>query len=124
MLWFDSFESLSEVRNAPVITTVAEIPTGVARKDDLLLELAQSLRFPDYFGQNWDALEECMRDLSWLPAGAVSIVHRDLPLETDAAGRGTYLEILSGAEMAWPAEGRELVLVFPGEVAQYVRTFW
>lgn len=122
MLCFDS-ESVSDVR-APTVATVAEIPTGIARKDDLLLELAESLSFPDYFGQNWDALDECLRDLSWLPAGAVSIVHRDLPLASDSAGRATYLEILSGAEMAWPAQGRELVLVFPGQVADYVRTFW
>lgn len=27
----------------------------------------QTLMLPDYFGGNWNAPDDCMRDLSWLP---------------------------------------------------------
>ena len=38
-------------------------------KDAILAALSRSLGFPDWFGGNWDALEDCLTDLSWRPAG-------------------------------------------------------
>lgn len=35
-------------------------------KDSLFQEFAEVLDFPNYFGANWDAFEECIKDLSWL----------------------------------------------------------
>jgi len=37
-------------------------------------EFAAAMQFPDYFGENWAALDECLADLSWLPAHAYAIV--------------------------------------------------
>ena len=38
----------------------------VRGKKEFLARLAKALRCPPYFGMNWDALSDCMRDLSWL----------------------------------------------------------
>jgi hypothetical protein len=42
----------------------------VASKEDLLQCCATVMRFPSYFGRNWDALEDSLRDLSWAPTQA------------------------------------------------------
>jgi RNAse (barnase) inhibitor barstar len=44
---------------------------------DLLSALARAMEFPSYFGMNWDALDECLRDLSWRPAKGYVLVLRD-----------------------------------------------
>jgi hypothetical protein len=41
---------------------------GCTGKVDLLQRLRTSLALPATFGCNWDALADCMRDFSWLPA--------------------------------------------------------
>ena len=38
---------------------------GLADKHSLLSALGRALDFPDYYGENWDALEEGLADLSW-----------------------------------------------------------
>src|SRR2546421_813219 len=40
----------------------------VQAKEALLAAIAQSLGFPQWFGANWDALEDCLTDLSWREA--------------------------------------------------------
>jgi hypothetical protein len=112
------------VANAPSLTLTAEVPKSLPDAATLFASLATSLQFPEYFGHNWNALDECLTDFHWLSPGAVGIVHGDLPLASQPTDRDLYLEVLSHAEMAWPARGRELVIVFPPEVAPYVRSFW
>lgn len=40
-------------------------------------ELAAALQFPYYFGENWNAFNDCMTDLDWLPfePGIVIVVY-------------------------------------------------
>lgn len=69
----------------------------------LFAEFARALEFPDYFGHNWDALEECLADLEWLPAKGYVIVIADAQavMPGDDEDYETLLEVLSDAGEAW-----------------------
>lgn len=40
----------------------------------LLAAVAEALEFPDYFGSNWDALNDCLGDMSWAPAEGYAVI--------------------------------------------------
>ena len=74
-------------------------------KAGLLAEFARALSFPDYFGHNWDALEESLADLDWLPAPGYVIVVTDaeqvLTKPDEEDDYETFIEILAEAGEAW-----------------------
>ncbi|HET9060320.1 MAG TPA: barstar family protein [Acidimicrobiales bacterium] len=69
------------------------------RTEDFFDEVASALQFPWYFGENWDAFEEAIGDLSWLPAdGYVLMVNDAGELLSEAPGElRTLLDILGAA---------------------------
>lgn len=103
---------------------VADVPAGITTTEVLFDELAQRLQFPDYFGANWDALWECIRDLSWLPAGPVVLRHSDVPLADDVPSLRRYVSLLADAsQKRWALPGqvlRDFVIVFPPETEEKV----
>lgn len=80
---------------------VLAVPPGIRSKAELLATLAEAGRFPGYFGRNWDALQDCLRDLSWIDSRKVVILHSDVPLLETPSECRTYLEILQTALMDW-----------------------
>jgi RNAse (barnase) inhibitor barstar len=96
---------------------VVRIPAKARGKEKLLSVLATKLRFPSYFGQNWDALEECLRDLSWLSEQMrVVIVHEAFPFSAAGDSLATYQSILADAVAVHRQRGTPplLEVVFPG----------
>ncbi len=76
------------------------IDPDVVGAEELLKSLYYLLWFPGYFGFNWDALYDCLRDLAWIPCCEVFLVHQVLP-KLPKEDLKTYLEILRDAALDW-----------------------
>ena len=93
----------------PAAGTSVVVTLDAARmaNDQLVFEqFDRGLRFPDYFGWNWDALADCLRDLGWLPADAYLIVvtNADRLLADEPAARELLFRTLRTSASHWAQE--------------------
>jgi RNAse (barnase) inhibitor barstar len=75
-------------------------------KAGLLGEFARVLDFPSYFGKNWDAFEECLTDLQWLPAPGYLFIMTEAEhvlLDHDEEYE-TFIKILEETGKVWAIE--------------------
>jgi len=93
---------------------ISDIPQGIllleldasvmTNLEGLYREIVSVLKFPDYFGDNLDALDECINDLKWLPANSYLLVIKNseclLKEEPDSILEG-FLSILYDAGKEW-----------------------
>ena len=77
-------------------------------KSSLLRHFAERLRFPHHFGQNWDAFEDCIRDLEWLSARGyvIVIVEADQLLRRSKKDLRTFVDIMNSAGEDWASSNR------------------
>ena len=89
------------------------INSNIKNKEELFNSLSKTLNFPDYFGENWDAFEELLNDLSWIKEEKVMIAHSDVP-NLSKEDLNAYLGILNDAIKSWKNDSvHELSVVFP-----------
>jgi RNAse (barnase) inhibitor barstar len=83
----------------------------------LLYGCAVALDFPGWYGRNWDALADCLRDLSWLPAGGYLLVWRaaDRLRGADPTAFGTACRIFARVSGERQRMGLPPLLVLLGE---------
>ncbi len=81
-------------------------------KEALLEALGWALELPDYYGGNWDALEECLRDMSWQPGPVVLQIEHANHLPQDLLL--TLVDIFSDAADSWREEKRICSLFLVG----------
>jgi RNAse (barnase) inhibitor barstar len=89
---------------------------AIKNKEQLLNEMAKQLMFPDYFGHNWDALDDCLTDFSWLPApGYVMVLDRCEPfMQSNEEDFDTLIEICEEAADFWAEENKPFWIVLSG----------
>lgn len=67
-------QALESLNTRPEATVRVVEGTDLGTTKGLIQALARALAFPDYFGTNWDAVDECLSDLEWLPSRQVVLV--------------------------------------------------
>ncbi|MGD2093310.1 MAG: barstar family protein [Candidatus Aminicenantes bacterium] len=73
---------------------------SINSEETFFLEVSRVLKFPDYFGKNWDAFHDCFGDFVSIEKGPVALIWRDAT-STIKNSLKTFLkityELLSGA---------------------------
>jgi RNAse (barnase) inhibitor barstar len=91
---------------------VARVAGDIRTSQQLFDLLYRLLTLPGYFGFNWNALFDCLRDFHWVNERNVVIVHDDWP-SLAASEMKIYLEVLRDAVADWkPGEAHTLQVVF------------
>ena len=100
---------VDEVADALKGSNLSLVRVPFADKAPLLKTMASALGFPDWFGHNWDALEDCLTDLSWRDApGHVLIIEEARPGDD----LGVLLDILRSSAEFWAGRGKPFFALF------------
>jgi hypothetical protein len=92
-----------EVEDAVRDSNLALTRVAFADKAALLDNMASALGFPAWFGRNWDALEDCLTDLSWREApGHVLLIESPRPGDD----LGVLVDILRSSAQFWAGRGK------------------
>lgn len=87
---------------------------AVYDKASFLHAAAAAMHFPAYFGHNWDAFEECIRDFAWVPTARGYVLLYDEVANfagRDAQSWQTARAILAEAVAEWQARGVPLYVL-------------
>jgi barstar (barnase inhibitor) len=90
----------------------ARIPLqDVTEKNALLRRIAATLGFPAWFGENWDALEDCLMDLSWREAQGHVLALEGFQF-LPAGDVGVLIDVMISAAEFWAGQGKPFFAVF------------
>jgi RNAse (barnase) inhibitor barstar len=89
---------------------------AVSNKKQFLAVCAKQLKLPSYFGGNWDALADCVRDFNWL-GGKGYVLHITGYAKFANAVPNDYqtaLDVLREAADYWKEKGSAFVVLIDG----------
>ena len=91
-------------RTDDIVEATRGSPLDVARIDasgEPIRAIAAALAFPDWFGGNWDALEDSLSDLSWRKAKGHVLLLEGVAAAGDA---GILVDVLRAAAEHWTGQ--------------------
>ncbi len=90
---------LNEIKKNATFTAI--IQNTIKDKEELLSILQEKLKLPDYFGKNWDALNEVLNDFQWIDEERILIYHEGILTDLPREDFKVYLDILSDSVQKW-----------------------
>ena len=86
--------------------------SGAPDKEALMERIARALEFPRWFGGNWDALEDCLTDLSWSTKAGGHVLLLEGAAKLPADECGILVDVLAAAAAWWIDRKRPFFAVF------------
>ena len=115
--WFQVNPWISVAESAPFASAAADrlIPmpgltfsawmsgSEMATSDDLFMRFWDEFKLPEYFGWNYAALSDCLRDLNWISADQYTLFVDDFPhvLLGEPESLGVFVRALVAAGERW-----------------------
>jgi RNAse (barnase) inhibitor barstar len=103
-------------------TVLVQIPEDLASFDELSIQIKEQLGLPDYYGNNWNALSDCLRDLHWVSEHRVIFVNAGRVFKQDWQWK-TYLEVLKECVDSWKeTDEHSFIVYFPETLREEVES--
>lgn len=91
----------------------------IEKKDQFLNHAAVAMKFPDHFGNNWDAFYDCLTDMESVDSSGYAIYfdHTDSFAQHHESQLETVIELFQDAVDFWKGEGKSMLVLLSGEHA-------
>jgi hypothetical protein len=97
----------------PSNSFVIKMSDRINGKLELLQDMQLKLKFPWYFGHNWDAAEECLRDFSWINEKDIVIIYEKMPCLAPEDMK-IFLEVMKYVAEFWhERDEHNLTIILP-----------
>lgn len=89
----------------------------ITNKAEFLQACIKALNLPDYFGNNWDAFEDCITDLEWCSANRYIVwyTHPEHFAENDPQQWAIAIDILDSAVNYWAETNTQMYVLFKSD---------
>ena len=98
---------------------IANMSSDVHNKEELLEDMKIKLKFPNYFGYNWDATYDCLCDFTWIKEKNIVILYQKMP-HLDESTMKYWLKLLRDVADDWKdGEYHDIFIVLPSTSIKY-----